>query len=604
MNQATVTQLGDVKAGVIQSDRHGTEANDPIPITLWAHGRPAAVFYYASRTDMTGSKIKYLQKIARLPLPADGASAKIKSAFDAYPITFSATLSSEDDERVMDDIKSESIMTADVNGDGTDELIVPRNFGAVDVYSDRKHLFGLKPASVDRKLYDYLIEDIHKYRLKESDGVLYAINRDPVGDISYFKEKELERHKSTANYTLIRIDKAEAASIVLQTHQSRIAEILAVGVRNLPGSEKADEIVACLKFEGDNDVYIVRFTPNGKMIGEARKAYVKIYDETSFRFLPHAGQMLMFNPYEHQLYFLALDKPTNWVRRVDLRKLLDADSDIHFMRAFEYQDDLIVLVRHKTAVYALDQESMFHAWKQGVLKPRKDRTILFEIQAESPLNEIVDVVPSQKADQFLVIQSRKSQVRKLADDQLIDAAKKFLRPDRLAFCEDELTIELDDHLRNEAKIYCKEKGISCPELKSVDDVKKNLPDVYKWFVRYTRAAFKRCLVTRLYFPIEKEGYTLKDIDEDDDYINKGEYKSWLKSSVIRGETVFALIDFKGNPIYKYSIENYSCEYKESELMQLSHARFQSSQEKGRAAMSLQKSGYGQAGEPAYYWIDW
>ncbi|MDA8142253.1 MAG: hypothetical protein M0036_26705 [Desulfobacteraceae bacterium] len=604
MNKVIVTRLGDVKAGDIQRESQGTEINDPIPIVLWSHGVPATVLYYTMKQDLSGSKAKQIQKISKLQFPEAGVSSKLKSAFSAYPITVLETFTSEADERLMDEIQADAIMTADIDGDGTDELIVPRNFGGIDVYSTAKHLFGFKPPEVDRKLYDLLIADVHKYALKDSEGVLYAFNRSPVGDLSYFKEKDLKRHQSSPNYLLVKVDRSGANPVYLDTPGGKIEELLAVGVCNLPGSEKLDEIVACYKLEGQKEILFSRHQADGAIIGQARKVYVEVGSEATFVYLPHSAQMVMFDYAKHQLYFVSPDKSANWMRRLDLRQLLKADEDIEFLNIVPQSAGLLALVRHQEKIYALDQESMFSIWHEGKLVPQKEHLPLITIQKESALHEIVGVIPAKNdSSTYMTIQSRPQQFKELSDEQIKQAGTKYLGEQRQFICAYDLEkiSKLSPYAKSQAIDYCEEKGVICPELHSMDDLKNKLPEVYKQCVHKAQQDYLMCLRTLLYAPIESD---LDKLQESDSYNHLDEYRLWLKNAYLPSQLTIGLWDLKGQLVASHSVDNIAFLKEQSNLSQFELDRFRYNRERGQAVMSLQKSGLGQSKEQFYYWIQW
>lgn len=604
MDKTAIHRLGDAGAGEIQSDRHGKEINDPTPIVLWTGDQAAAVLYYNHQTDLKGDKVKYTQRIVKLAVPGDKAGGGLKKVFDAYPITFSASLSDKEDERAMEDIKAESIRVADLNGDGTDELVVPRNFGTIDVYSTHKHLYGFKPASVQPKRYDYLIEDIHRYTLKQGDGLLYVINRDPVEDIAHFDAKALEEHRAGANFILVRLDKGGASSVMLQTPQGRIEEITAVGARNLPGSDQLDELVVCSKVEDSEDIYISRHRPDGAIIGEPRKAYAPLADGTGFRFIPHCSQMLMFSPAEVQLYFISPDKKANWLRHLDLRKLAGAERDVQLLGTWRPEGRLIALVRHQEKVYALDEESHFYVRQQGVLTPRKEAAPLFTITAESPRHKLVDVIaPDNPEGELLAVQSLEPRAGGVDDAQLEEAARSFLAPEDFRACEDKQHLEFNQDVIENAGIYCDEHGKTCPPMASLDDVKKQLPEFYAALKEDARQDFLICLRVQLLSPLNNADYALDEIDDDDRFINKSKFRAWLEKAFSSGELVLKRYGLSGKAGQAIRFNGFSSLSQPSEL-ELDTIQARCGETHATAVAALRKSGFKAPEELGYFLIKW
>jgi hypothetical protein len=605
MNNAIVTKLGDIVPGNVNKETYIREGNDPTPIVLWSQGVPEDVFYYSfAANDGSG---KYSQKIARITEKETGLGARMKSAFKDFPIKFSATISDKKHERTLDFIEPDRILTADLNGDGAEEMIVFRQISGIHVYNARKKLFDHTPSSRKPNIYEYQVTDIHRAALNGKQLLFAVINRRPYDSADNFSGADRAFHGQTKNYAIYKIDDTGVSELFLADFDWKIAKVLCVGVLNRPGSRAIDEILVCSRKEKSDDIYFSRHKSDGTLIGEPRKAYVEIKDDRlTFEFIEHSQTMLLRNRSKDHVYFFSPEKPANWIRHLDLRNLLKADHGTLLLRPLSHPEGLLALVRLKEKIYALDQESRFYCWDQGRLVARKERQLLLEIRLESPLHELVDVIPAPNDEtQFLVIQSRKPQVNKLSDEQVIQAARRFLSSEEIEFCETKLkrASQLNDFMKTRAKTYCKEKGISLPDLKSVEDLKQYLPEVYDWFVAYAHSGYVDCLSTRLFYPITNDNFGDKSVD-DGDYVAKNDYKIWLKNLFVPAQTVFKVININGYILCDRPLENLSVEPQQSDLYQLSLERFKSNGKRSHLVITLQKSGLGQTKEVAYYWIQW
>jgi len=137
------------------------------------------------------------------------------------------------------------------------------------------------------------------------------------------------------------------------------------------------------------------------------------------------------------------------------------------------------------------------------------------------------------------------------------------------------------------------------------DLKQNLPQVYQKLVEDAYQDFLICLRVELVSPLKDEKSGLDFIKDDDSYINKAEYRLWLKSMHLPAEMVFTIIDLRGRIIAKRTIAGYSDPDLGSDLWRLRPDRFRSAGEHGQAIMVLEKSAFGQPAQSSYYYtVKW
>ena len=521
-----------------------------------------------------------------------------------YPVKFKSKIKSEKDERKMDAIEPEYITPADLDGDGREEMVLVHHLGSIQVYNTQKMLYSHKPSAIKPELYEYMVENVHKAHVSNKDTLFYVINRQAYDDISEFKTGDLGYHNATPNFLIAKIDSGGISDFPISGLEWKIGSVAALGAMNKPGSEILDEIIVCSTKPDSNDIYLSRHTTDGTLVDAPRKIYVDIQsDGLSFIFVPRSKQMLLYNLSERQLYFATPEKPANWIRRIDLVKLFGHKEDIDIVTTMVGPSGLIVLVRDGTKIFALDGESMFYTWKEGAMTPGKEKAAMLEVGMQSALHKLVDVT-APEPDRLMVVQSRAPQIRTLSDKELIEAGKRYLSGARYAECESEQKVQFDDYAKENALIYCDEKGIRCPEIKSLEDLKQDLPEVYQDLVEYAYRKFLNRLRVRLMFPLKDEKFNLDGIEGSDSYINKEDYRLWLKNIHCPAEMLFAIMDLKGRDIAKHTIAGYSDPDLGSDLWRLKHDRFRSAGEHGHAVMALEKSGFGQTAEIFYYAVKW
>jgi len=595
MNEVTIAQLGKLGAGTVNKDTYESEGNDPTPVVLWSHSSPAAVLCYSSQANaLSGKLTQRIQKIS-----------DSHTGMGVYPITFKSKIRSEKDERTMDAIEPEFITTADLDGDGRHEMVLVRHLGGIQVYDSQKMRYDYKPSSIKPELYAYAVENVHKAHMAGKDMLFCAINRQAYEDVSEFKADDLNYHNATPNFMIAKIDGTGISDFHISGLEWKIDNILALGVLNKPGSQAIDEIIVCSDRQDREGIYLSRHRADGTLIDAPRKVYVDMQaDGLSFTYVPQSKQMLLYNLSERQIYFATPNKTANWIRHVDLVGLLGHKEDIDIIDTTLGSSGLIVFVRDGNKIFAIDDESMFYTWKKGAMTPGKQKAVLLDIGMESTLHRLVDVVVAEP-DRMVVVQSRAAQIRELTDEELIESAKRYLSGASYADCESELgKVKFDSYAKEKASIYCDTKGMRCPELKSLEDLKKQLPEVYQGLVDNASQDFLICLRVELLSPLKDGKFDLSAIEHDDSYINKEAYGLWLKSIHCPSEMVFSIMDLKGRIIAKHAITGYSDPDLNSDLWRLHRDRFRSNGEHGHAVMTLEKSGLGQPAQISYYTVKW
>jgi hypothetical protein len=595
MNEVTVTQLGKLGVGTVNKDTYESEGNDPTPVVLWSHSSPSAVLCYSSQANALSGKLT--QKIQKI--------SDSHADMGVYPITFKSKIRSEKDERKMDAIEPEYITPADLDGDGRDEMVLVRHLGGIQAYTTQKMLYNHKPSSIKPELYAYAVENVHKAHVGGKDVIFFVINRQPYDDIAQFKADDLNYHNATPNFLIAKIDGSGISDFAISGLEWKIHSVLALGVLNRPGSQAIDEIVICSNRQDSDGIYLSRHHADGTLIDAPRKVYVDMQaDGLSFIYVPQSKEMLLYNLSERRLYFVTPDKKANWIRRVDLVGLLGHKDDIDIVNTSLGSSGLIVLVRDGNKIFAIDDESMFYTWKKGAMTPGHKKSALLDIGMESTLHTLVDVA-AQESDRLMVVQSRAAQIRELPDKELIESAKHYLSAAPYAECESELgKVQLDDYAKEKASIYCDTKGLRCPELKSLEELKQRLPEVYQGLVDDASQDFLICLRVELLSPLKDGKFDLSSIEHDDSYINKEAYRSWLENIHCPSEMVFSIMDLKGRIIAKHAIAGFSNPDLSSDLWRLHRDRFRSSGEHGHAVMALEKSGPGQPAQISYYSVKW
>jgi hypothetical protein len=603
MNTPEVIRLGEIQSGEIIRNADKSETNDPAPIVLWSGSAPGAVLYFSSIMENGPDKTHIHQKIDKLY--GDRMRGLLHSMSGDYPISADCSFIEEKDQRFHNIIAPSQMLTADINGDGTDELILVKSLGSVYVYGSTKKLYQRDVLPAKPGNYEYRLNSSHIARINSKDVVFLVIERWP----SPFSETDdsAKPHSRDSICSVLRIDDQGISEISLHGAGWIQSQVLSVGAMNFPGSSVLDEIVVCSKAEEEKQIYISRHRLDGLLIDARRKAYVEMDSEAlSFVFVPQSSSILLRNLYQPPVYFVSPGNKVNWLRRVDVPFLLKADSDFHFMGFTKFGNELVALVRHDTNIFGLDRESCFYSWKEGRISMAKEKIPLCAFHLESPAHKVVDVVVADKNNStFLVIQSRKPQSAAVPKDALIAAGEKFLMPDDLSLCDRYKAPRFRDYERDQANQLAMEKKIN-RNISSLEDIRKYLPQFYDTLVKRAESDFLGCLQIRLLNPVNQEGASLSDAVAKGRYLRKSEYLQWLESTYTSGEVIFCLWTLVGNEIGKWSISD--SYYPEDPALQSEIAKgpveYRGSSAHGTAVMTLQRKDLKSGDAPAYYIVKW
>lgn len=531
MSDATITRLGEV--------RPATEPDllDARPVVLWSRGGLAAVFSYQ--------------------LDADGNARKAKQNFepvygDAKAIHYHGSLPKDvEREAPMNLVEPDKLLTADVNGDGVDELILPRSLGAIDVHAAKGELFDFPPPCPDYMLGYYEPRSSFVAQLANRAVVYVLMARrlapDEGEETGEALARKLAQHGLKDDYALVRVDERGIARVFLLGLPSPETEVLAVGAINRPNSEQIDELLAIVQDPKDRQVYLSRHLPTGQLIDKPRKIYVEFSSASlgGFEFLPHSDRAV-FRDRDLGLYFITPAKPANWIRRVELSALGDP-NDIRFLPTIDLETDPKALVVCKDKQYAVNQEGEFFTLETGAWKATKEPKPFYEVRPESPLHQVVEIVPSRTSrDRFLVVQTRARQARKLAREEIQKAAGEYLSPETLAEERNILRPRLpgEDGIQNEGLRSRMEeervkRGVAAFP-KALEDWKSQLPDTYAAELKGCEDYYFTSIEVDLLKPLQGRQPMSQD-ELHEDYRNVDQYLQWLSRQTVDSETVLSLV---------------------------------------------------------------
>ncbi len=531
---------------------------EQVPIVLWGKTRPEALLSMRYTFGLQG-KVTETHTFDKHPLDGKAKTfkEKIKAATDDYPIVYKVKMNNfmdKEETRALNAIEPMSVLTADINGDGVEELIIPKTFGDIDVYDKNKRLFSSPPwESVGPpKAFELLAISTHVAVFEDRDVVFMAYNRRLSDELPPAKRRVLEQDKISA---IFQIDRKGIRQIVPYGPGINwtLRDVRAIGAINYPGSKDIDEIVILHEMgQADNeDTYLTRLKPDGQVIDKPRKFYSSYseYGNTTFIFVPQSRQTIMDGA--EGFYFITPEKPTNWARQVNM--------PFPFMGVMRADKGLIVIVRKDMDILAVDEESRFitrHAG--GGLQRSADMKPIYTIKLESGLHRLSDVIAGKHVDrlEFLIVQDREPQMKDAGltwEKDYWPAAQRFMKEEWIQELRDESQWYLMPENAEEEYLKKYGKKRSLPELK---DVKEHFPEYYEKFMKKAENKFRGSVISALTQPLGGS----KSVDS---YFNKKvnyelhkdfySFQRWCADLYIPDELVFTLMaDFKPQAIIRTS----------------------------------------------------
>jgi hypothetical protein len=526
MGETSVRWLGGGGLAVEGNDEDAREL-DPRPVVLWSGERPGAVIGYGSRTQAFG--LRQTRSFRRVDGGPNGP----------FPVE-SSTHWKPGSRRTEDGYSPSAAVTADVDGDGTEELILPKWKGEVEVVGVKGELPGYRGPGVNASVATYRPMGSQVARLGTGAVVHVLFERQEGEEES--SEEELKRAGAGDAYVLVRVDRSGAKRVVLGDPGYPIRSVLAVGAVNRPGSAQVDELLVVARRDQGGDVYLSRHKPDGAPVAPGRKVYVPFEwaaPSWSFAFVPQSTVAVLHATDVPELHFVEAEKPVNWIRRVELKPILDESERVRVFGVADARGNPKAVVSTGLSVYAVDVEGKYYAGSGGGLVPAPAKTPLYTVQPPGPEYVYFGMVPTPaRADEWLVVHTRKAQPRTLTHEEISEAADRFLLPEEV---EKERraavpALDDDDFLRDESIDEERTRKGFHAEIKTSEDWKRFLPDSYAATAKRRRERLDRHLKVSLTTGLEDPTALTPSFYRDPEGA-----RAWLAGLPVPAETLFTQV---------------------------------------------------------------
>jgi hypothetical protein len=544
LTRTTITRLGEERpAGPGASARDQANAVDQKPLVLWSGDSPAAVVAYRLRPHL--APLSSTQRFLDL-LGASGSRA--------FPISYRATLDPRaTTEESLDLVLPDGIVTADVDGDGTDELVLVRGLGGVDVWSRARRLFRYPSPTAGTGAAKYVLRSGTVARLPGRAVVFLLFSRKVFGDPG---PEALRAAGATEPFAVLRVDQRGVHRLRLEGLGEAVVEVLAVGALNRPGSREVDELLIVSAREnerGQRVAHLSRHRADGSLLGPARAVEPPLepWDDAEFMFLPQSDRAVAWSRKLERVYFLAPDQPAGGVRSVALRSagIESVAGGPRLLSAVSGPDGTWALVQVKERVYAIDEAGTCFAAAGGSWQRLAAPGPFYRAEPPGPDLDLVGLFASPVSpDEFLVVHARPLMPRTLGDDELWRAAKRFLPLADLDYYErrSHPKIHIDgDAYRDHLEAERRERGVTEP-VNTAEDWRRLLPRTWAEAVARRRVEHEMFIYGALTEPLVK-GVVPKG------YRDTQAYRAWLQTLRQPAATTFTLVRH-GTAVTRFQID--------------------------------------------------
>lgn len=488
----SVKRLGKVVPGLRSEGGPVPDLVDGAPIVLWAGDEPAAVLVYRSRADGRDG----VEELAPIPESvtgaARGASALKLESRSRLPAGGSPA-------SPVDSLGLRYAVTADVDGDGVDELVMPRALGGVELAPWKGAALRLASPSGKAAVASYAPVQAQVARVGERAVVHVLFQRQVEGSVA---PAELALIGAGEPYALVRADAAGLTRVRLEL--APVHEVLAVGAMNRPGSRGLDELFAVYRKDEGPDVWVSRHRPDGGAIGTARKVYVPMVSGGRWEvtFVPQSRVAVLTTTEAPAIWFLEPEAPVNWAHRVDVEPVV-GDAIGTYLGVADGAGKAKAVFRHEDGIYAVDAGGTYHTLTGGSFAPAKGAEPFQRLAVKG--DDVTAVVPSAgRGDEYLVVHVREGGVRRVPHDELLKVAERHLDPAVVARERRRAQPALDDRDSGRDRLIEEERtrrGAVQP-VRTVEEWRRLLPDSYAEVERDRRARMDAVLASRLFRPVD------------------------------------------------------------------------------------------------------
>lgn len=540
----TIERLGTVSPISLTQTWRESSALEPVPIILWRGPDLAAALYY--EWEGNGILGTYSQKIGSMD---DSFKTWLRVLGSDYPIKFWGKVSGDWGEASTDAFDVDHIQVADLDGDGVDELVLPRHQGVVEVYNLDSRVQKWQAPRFEPKYYAHDVKSAQTVAVRGRATMYFVFRREPYSGASVPDDIAADA-KKVPTESLVEVSGAEIRQVELQGLPGRIERILGVGIWERPKSAQqtadAAELLAATKLEDLDSVCFSRHALDGRLIEQPRESYVDLAGEhrLEFEFLP-GRELLVARGTSSRLVFIWPDKKVNWLKTVEFDALRSGSGPVLFRGLVDRQSEQVkALLQQGNALFVVDADGRYYR-RQGdsyrAVGAQEEEQVVpwLELETASPDHRLAQVrLLEGDDDAILVLENRHEGLRTLDPEEVRSAAARFLAKEYLADAkvEYEPTFEKCYHEDMLPEEY-RGPDATIP-LRTVEDIERLLPEYYRKELEFLASQHISHLENELTRPLDMDVAI-----EEPTYRNIPEYKRWLGTLPYPDEMRLRIVSF-------------------------------------------------------------
>jgi len=410
--EVKMDKLGKLGPGEVS--RGGREVEEEIgdaPLVLWSGGKPAAVLT--------------VRRPVRAEKPTKWRIERIDSSplFGTFPLKMTAAVPRDDAKGSDNEDDVRGVITADVDGDGVDDLVVVRRWGGVRVHGLR-HLLFEHPAPPRPEIARWDLRQRLLIHSVKGQVLFLFFERDTGG-----KERtaaELSAAGASDSFRLLRVDRGGINPV---SFANPVGD--AVGFSVLSDRDGRAESIALLG-QGPKGLVLTLYATSGERLVGPTNLGVPVPGSGFEQMVVLPGTTLAAGAMA--AYVSGYDRATG-IWQFDLAPKSPHGSfvllkgEMRLIGLSTEAPSVLSLLSGGSRVWAVDGQGAFWSRDAEGWGKRKDGEPLIEVKPPGPGFKPVGVYPAGDGSlDLLAVYSRRHQDRELTHEELIAAAEQFLPP--------------------------------------------------------------------------------------------------------------------------------------------------------------------------------
>jgi hypothetical protein len=526
MNSIAVEQLGTVSPRQSVGSWRGNEAVEPMPIVQWQNGEVGMAFVHEWKTNSILGSFK--ETITPIKTAAQG-----KLSSDYPPIRFSAHVSNSRGERGTAAFDLAHHVAADLTGNGSDQLILPRHQGGLDVYGSQGKIASWTAPGHDEAYYANDVVLVHKAKQGNRE-LVYVVYRSEAYSDAKIPDAVASAHASRPVEMIAEVSLSGIRTIPVLGLPGPLVRIL--GLAYFVPASGQPEMVVCSRVEvgGKEQAYLSRHRFDGSPIASPRQVYVNLGAEPRMEFVTfQAGDpyLIAVGNDSNLTAFVWPEKEVNWFKTINFESAWRMGESTLFKGVVDRKSGRPkVLFQKGSSLFVRDDDGVCYrlVGNRYVAAAADEIEPWQEIKPTSQYHRLAQIrLLEGDDDAVLVLEVRRSGRKKLTLEEARAAAEKFLAPEFVAKTEKKYGFTFENMMKraNDGDDFRYDLPDS-PNPQTLEDIARIAPRFYKFhselILSNLHTLYERELLAPVsdYRPAPLEGPRYHDIPQ---------FKQWLEA---------------------------------------------------------------------------